>query len=86
MSHAARMIAEAQSQREKALADGDTAEARRCETQIARWRQVKADVDKAPALTNEVRDRLSVLLRPVSSVPAPLPRRTGQRAAMREAA
>ncbi|HZR48934.1 MAG TPA: hypothetical protein VFB06_05390 [Streptosporangiaceae bacterium] len=81
MSHAARMIVEAQAQREKALAEGDTAEARRCETQIARWRQVKADVDAAPPLSGAVRDKLSILLRPVSSEPAPLPRRAAQRAA-----
>lgn len=28
------------------------------------WRRVKADVDQAPPLSAEVRDRLSVLLRP----------------------
>lgn len=86
MSHAARMIAEAQARREKALADGDTAEARRCETQIARWQQVKADVDQAPALSAQTRDRLAVLLRPVTCEPAPLPHRIEQSPAKARAA
>jgi len=69
MSHAARMIAEAQARRERALADGNTAEVRKCDSLITRWERVKQDVDKAPPLAPAVRDRLAVLLRPD---PAPL--------------
>ena len=44
------------------------------------WRRVKADVDAAPPLSAEVRDKLSILLRPE---PAPIPgRRAAQRAAV----
>lgn len=64
MSRAACVIAEAQKRREQALAEGDEDEVRKCDAQIARWERVKQDVDKAPALAPEIRDRLRVLLRP----------------------
>lgn len=68
MSHAVRMIAEAQARRAQALADDDAAEVRKCDAQIARWERVKRDVDKAPPLSAAQRDQLAVLLR---SEPAP---------------
>jgi hypothetical protein len=83
MSHAVRMIAEAQARRAQALADDDEAEVRKCDAQIARWERVKADVDAAPPLAGEARDKLAVLLRPA---PAEVPIARRRRAAAREAA
>lgn len=60
-----------------ALERGDQAEA-------DFWRRVKADVDEAPPLSPEVRDRLAVLLRPAPAEAAP--RATPRHASTRQAA
>lgn len=54
-----------------ALERGDQAEA-------DFWRRVKADVDSAPPLAGEVRDKLAIILRPS---PAPVISTPRQRAA-----
>lgn len=63
MAYAEKMIAEAEAARDRALAEGDETQARRCETQIAYWERVKRDVDAAPPLSPAVRDKLIILLR-----------------------
>lgn len=71
MSHADRMIAEAEALWAQALEAGNATEARECETRIARWKRIRARVDAAPPLDAAQRDRLAVLLRPAPAETAP---------------
>ncbi|MGH3263206.1 MAG: hypothetical protein ACRDNS_14555, partial [Trebonia sp.] len=86
-SHAERKIAVALEQLAAAREAGDRHGMRVQETEVARWTRVKRDVDAAPPLSGEVRDRLAVLLRPepdTSAVPAPRQRAVPLRSAPAE--
>lgn len=56
------------------------------QTEADFWRRVKADVDQAPPLSAEVRDRLAIILRQPPAASAPVISKPRQRAATRQAA
>lgn len=69
-SRAERMIAAAESRRERAIAEGNDRNLAACEAEIKYWKKIRTRVDQAPPLTQSQRDQLTVLLRPATQVSA----------------